>query len=88
MNDQEKANRGEEAKRLLENVILQEALSALDQIYIQAWRNAQTLEAREDLYRYVTITKQFKSDLEAIVKDGQFAVDRLKKLEGRKKLFG
>lgn len=84
MNDQEKINRGEEAKRLLENEILQDALLSLDGAYISAWRNAKTLEAREDLYRYVIITKQFRSDLEAVLKDGQFAVDRLKKLEGQK----
>lgn len=83
MNDNERAHRGEETRRLLENPILIEALSLLETRYIEAWKTAKTVEAREDAHRYVQLKKLFESDLKALVNDGQFAADRLKELEGK-----
>lgn len=87
MTESEIVKRADDAKRLLDSELLQEVLSKLDETYVQAWRNGKTLEAREDAYRYVQLTKQFKADIEALVKEGQFAADRIKRLEGRR-FFG
>lgn len=84
MNENERSYRGDKARELLENEILREALATLDQAYINAWRKANTVEAREDAHRYVTLCKQFESDLKSVVKDGQMADHRTKELEGQK----
>ena len=83
MSDEQKALRGSKAKELLENSVLQETLSSLEDHYIEAWRNSKTLEAREDAFRYVQLTKRFITDLQAISKDGQFSAHRTRELEGR-----
>jgi hypothetical protein len=85
--DEQKALLGAKAKELLENEALQKALSSLDGYYVTAWRNARTLEAREDAFRYVQVCKKIISDIEAVVKDGQISTHRINELEGRKKGF-
>lgn len=84
MTDEQISKFGAQAKELLENEILQKAMASLDEIYVEVWRKAQTVEKREDAFRYVQLCKQFKSDLQAIIKDGQIAQHRIKELEGQK----
>lgn len=85
MNENQRSHRGTEAARILENEIFKEALNALDSAYVKAWRDSKTIEAREDAFRYVQLTAKFKSDLEAVLKDGKVADHRLIELEGQKK---
>lgn len=84
MNDYEQSKRGEDARQLLESELLQEVLSSLDQAYVEAWRKADTFEAREDAHKYVELCAKFHNDLKNIAKGGQMAVHRIKELEGKR----
>ena len=78
----DKIERGRAAKHLLENELLKEILSELDGLYHAKWRAAKTVEAREDLHRYVTVRDQIVKDISAIAMTGKLEEKRLEELEG------
>lgn len=80
---QDKVERGYQAERLLANELLKECLDGMDATYHKAWRNARTVEAREDCFRYVKCIEGLLSDLQQIVLTGQLEQKRLKELEGK-----
>jgi hypothetical protein len=77
--------RGLQAQALLENQYLRDALNALDQQYHAAWRNAKTVEAREDCHRYVCLIEKLVADLQSTATTGKLKEARLKELEGAKR---
>ena len=77
--------RGERARALLENGLLREALDGLDAHYTQAWRQARTVEAREDCHRYVLLTEKLIADLTSIATTGALERERLAELEGARR---
>lgn len=79
-----KINRGSQAQALLENSLLQEALSALEQAYTAAWRAGRTLEAREDCHRYIKLIEKLKSDIQSIANTGALEQARINQLEGQR----
>lgn len=81
----DKAERGHQAQLLLDNALLKETLSELDAEYHTAWRSAKTVEAREDLHRYVKVLERISSDLLTVAQTGQLERARLKELETGKK---
>ena len=80
-----KTERGHQAQLLLENALLKEILSGLDAEYHAAWRKATTVDAREDLHRYVKVLERISSDLQIIAQTGQLERARIKELETGKK---
>lgn len=58
-------------------------MSELDGLYHAKWRAAQTVEAREDLHRYVTVRDQIVKDIQTIVTTGKLEEKRLEELEGK-----
>ena len=85
LTDSQRLHRASEAKRLIESEAFVEAISGLDKTYIQAWRNAKTVEVREDAHRYMMLLNKFSADLKAMVFDGAVTDKRVIELEGRKK---
>ena len=85
LTDTERQHRASEAQRLIDNVAFVEAVANLDKTYIQAWRNAKTVEAREDAHRYMMLLNRFSADLKAMVFDGAVTDKRIVELEGRKR---
>lgn len=81
----DKAERGHQAELLLQNSLLKETLSNLDAEYHRAWRDAKTVEAREDLFRYVKVLERLSSDLLIVAQTGQLERARIKELETGKK---
>lgn len=81
----DKAERGYQAQVLLENPLLKEILSALDGEYHTAWRDAKTVEAREDLYRYVKVLERIAVDLKSVAMTGMLERKRLDELEAKKR---
>lgn len=77
-----KVERGLAAKHLLESELLKEVLNTLDGTYHAKWRIAQTVEAREDLHRYVMVTERLTADLQTIAMTGKIEEKRLEELEG------
>lgn len=57
-------------------------MTKLDGIYHAKWRVAKTVEAREDLHRYVTVRDQLVADLKDILMTGKLEEHRLQQLEG------
>lgn len=58
-------------------------MSDLDGLYHAKWRVAQTIEAREDLHRYVTVRDQIVKDIQSIAMTGKLEEQRLLQLEGK-----
>lgn len=55
----------------------------MDGTYHAKWRVAGSVEAREDLYRYVKVLEGFTADLRSIVMTGKLEEKRLEQLEGK-----
>lgn len=83
MTDEEKILRANEAKQLLNNDIFKRVMNELDAEYHARWHEAVTVEAREDLHRYVKLTEKIVTDIQAIVAEGAFAQARKDQLEGK-----
>jgi hypothetical protein len=92
VNEQERIARAERVKEVIESEWFIDAIRNMDRHYVSAWRNAKTVEAREDAHRYAMLLDKFAKDLRTVVMDGAFAVERVKELEGQKgglrKIFG
>lgn len=78
-------DRGERAKALLANGLLREVLDGLEAQYVQAWRQARSVEAREDCHRHVCLIEKFVADLTSIATTGALEQQRLTELEGARK---
>lgn len=78
-----KVERGIAAKLLLENELLKEILNGLDETYHAKWHTAATVEAREDLHRYVRVLEQLTADIRTIATTGKLEEQRLAILDGR-----
>jgi len=83
MTEEERIHRASLAAQILGNEAFVEATNRLANHYINAWKAAQTVEAREDCHRYMKVCSQFARDLEAMVTDGQIVQSRLRELEGK-----
>jgi hypothetical protein len=84
LTDDERMHRASRAQEVLGNEAFAAALDALAGTYIEAWRKARTVEAREDAHRYVMLCERLETDLQAMILDGQLTAKRVKELEGRK----
>lgn len=80
-----KSERGHQANQLLANSLLQESLAALTDQYVQSWRQAKTVEAREDCHRYVMVIDKFQDHLRSIATTGEIERADIAALEGRKR---
>lgn len=88
MTQEERKARAQKAARFLEDPLVVEALAALDDQYVKIWRDAKTLEAREDAHRFITLLAKFEGHLSAMMSDGVFADSEVRALEGRNRFFG
>lgn len=71
----EDESRGEQARALLENPLLQEAFAALDKSYVEAWRGtgARDAEARERLWQATQIVGKVRTHLRTVMDTGKLA---------------
>lgn len=79
----DKVQRGINAEHLLKNELLLEILNDLDGAYHAKWRTAKTVEAREDLFRYVMVLERLTADIRTIATTGKLEEKRLEELEGK-----
>lgn len=77
--------KGEHARRLLEDEVLNEAIDHMQAQYAEAWLSSDPTEAeyRERLYMAGQLAGDFKRVLGQILSDGAIADDHLKKLQKR-----
>lgn len=64
--------RGEHAKRLLEDSVLKDALDGIEEAVTQLWKEASTSEQREELWFTLKGLDRFKTHLRAAVDSGEF----------------
>ena len=78
----ESISRGARAEALLQNELLQEAFSRLEQDYIEAWRisPARDTDGRERLWQAVNIVGKVRDHLVKVVNDGKLAQRHLHEL--------
>jgi hypothetical protein len=82
-----KIDRGYQAETLLNHPIIKETFDKLDGEYHARWRNASTVEAREDCFRYVKVLERILGDLSTIAQTGHLERARQAELERGKKGF-
>jgi hypothetical protein len=86
-------SRATRAQKLVDDELLVEAFTTLEEAYIAAWR-ATTIEdvsGREKLFLAINIVGKVRSHLNTVVTDGKLAAAELKQLAEtaeRKKRFG
>lgn len=78
----DKIERGLQAESLLSSELFNELLTELEASYIGTWKIANTVEAREDLHRYMVLIAQFKTDLQSVANTGRLTAVRRATLEG------
>lgn len=70
---------GEQARALLDSPVMQDVFNALENQYTEAWKRAETVEAREDFHRYVSILDGLRQALRSMALTAQLRRERLDK---------
>lgn len=71
--------RGDRAKQLMEDPLVQEAINKIEQTLIEAWQNshANDHEGRNNAYLMQRLLKNFKSEFERAIGTGKVAKKQL-----------
>ncbi len=79
-------HRGDEARRLLDNEVLQEALDAIESEVVSQWEQcpARDKEGKEALWQLLKTSKKFRRLLVGFVETGNLARENLKRHEESK----
>lgn len=79
-------HRGDEARRLLDNEVLQEALNAIESEVVSQWEQcpARDKEGKEALWQLLKTSKKFRRLLTGYVETGNLARENLKRHEESK----
>ena len=75
--------RGQQAESLLGNEVFYNVLRDLEASYVSLWKGAPTIEAREDLHRYIVMIAQIKNDLRSVMLTGAIERKRQDELSGK-----
>lgn len=80
MTAQERINRGEASKRLMEDESLVDAFSSLEQGYADAWKSSlqHDTDGRERLYRKFLVLRELRDELKKQITDGAITLTRVK----------
>lgn len=91
MSIDDRRNRGEQARRLLDDDLFKETVATLERKYIETWRNGKTVEIREDAHRYLKTLDAIVGHFRSIATTGKLATQQIAELEGRtglRRVFG
>lgn len=79
MDLEQRKNRGEKAKRILEDEIVKDAFSKIEQNIIDKWREAKTtdFESQQHCKMMLTVFENFRAHFQAVINDGKIAEDKL-----------
>ncbi len=86
MNEFERRSRADRLRSAEQD--LMGVIDEMDARYVELWRKASTVEAREDAHRYVSLAAKFKEVFRAIAFDGAIASEVIKAQEKRKWIPG
>jgi len=73
MDTEQEIQRAEEARFLLEQPLLKQALDEIEAATIQRWEMAESKDQREDYWRLFKITKLFRRALQSYIETGKLA---------------
>jgi len=73
MDTEQEIQRAEEARFLLEQPLLKQALDEIEAATIQRWEMAESKDQREDYWRLFKITKLFRQALQSYIETGKLA---------------
>lgn len=62
----DKVERGQRAEILLKDPLLKQTLEGLEDEYVKAWKQARTLDAREDAHRLIHLIERFRDHLASL----------------------
>lgn len=82
-------NRAEQAKRILDDPLVKDALQAIEDGIVEAWKDVplRDTEGREHLHRLLTAKRKFEAVFAAHIQNGQIAAAELKAEEERKTII-
>ena len=83
----DKVERGQRAEILLKDPLLQKTLEGLEEEYVKAWKQARTLDAREDAHRFVRLIGRFHDHLASLAFTGTLTSRQNADLEGRERFW-
>ncbi len=83
----DKVERGQRAEILLKDPLLQATLEGLEEEYVKAWKQARTLDAREDAHRLVRLVGRFRDHLASLAFTGTLTSRQSADLEGRERFW-
>ena len=83
MDKQQQADRGDRAKRLLENELLKEAFDEIERVIEEGWKDSagHEHEQRQNAYLMHRLLQNFKGHFEQLVRTGDHARKELLKLK-------
>lgn len=91
MTNEELRQRGEKAKDIVNNEVVQEALNAIRDSYMKTWRKspARDTEGREHIYVMMKIVDSFEANLKSYIAEGELADKILADEKGKiRRMFG
>ena len=91
MTNEELRSRGLKAKEILEDEIVQEALTAIRNKYMEEWKKspARDTEGRERIYVMMKIVDSFETHLNGYIAEGKLAEKILTDEKGKiRQMFG
>lgn len=71
------ADRGQKAKRILDNAMVKEAFEVIRADMFKKWEEADGPELREEIHRMLCAMKLFKGHFEHVVRTGEYAQKQL-----------
>lgn len=83
----DKVERGQRAEILLKDPLLRQTLEGLEEEYIKAWKQARTLDAREDAHRLIHLIERFRDHLASLAFTGTLTSRQNADLEGRERFW-
>lgn len=83
----DKVERGQRAEILLKDPLLRQTLKGLEEEYIKAWKQAKTLDAREDAHRLIHMIERFREHLASLAFTGALTSRQNADLEGRERFW-
>lgn len=89
MKEHEEVERGRRAQELLDNPVLQQALTAIETEIFGMWRECKLHDAQgqEALLQLLKTADKFKGILHGYINTGELAKDNLKRFEGKPRTF-
>lgn len=81
LNEFERRSRAERLGSVAQDI--DGVLDEMDERYVEMWRNAKTVEGREDAHRFVKLIWDFRNSLRAVALDGAMAREAIASKEKR-----